>query len=310
MAIVRLDAIGDALALVPLLVSLRRTGARIGVVLSGANAGVFSRNAVDRVHVGASAETIREIARERYGYALIATEDAAGYRLAAAARVPIRIGFENGWGKPFKSLWVRRLCTRTVHRTAGLDPRGPHECEVLFRLGSPLVYDAQPPREAALLRPFVLDAPAPFDDRIALQVTDKWERFGVPLDRVAELARALSESAALRLIGSAREAEYARTFERATGMGVELFDNIGPWKAAIASARTIVAPDSGATHVAGMTGTPVVALFPAERFALQKARWAPWAAPYAAIALEGDWIRVAVDAALELFNRRSATYLG
>jgi ADP-heptose:LPS heptosyltransferase len=43
-------------------------------------------------------------------------------------------------------------------------------------------------------------------------------------------------------------------------------------------------------HVAGMVGTPTVAVFPPIRdFELQLARWAPWAAPYRALRAEGNW---------------------
>ena len=78
----------------------------------------------------------------------------------------------------------------------------------------------------------------------------------------------------------AAERDYADRFERATGARVDRFERIDDWKSAIASSRAIVAPDSGALHVAGTIGTPVVAVFPdSPQFELQTARWHPWAAP-------------------------------
>jgi hypothetical protein len=79
--IVRLDAIGDALALVPLLAALRERGARIDIVLSQNNAGAFSKSAVDRVYVGEPGLGTR-LAQNAYDYALVPTEDVSGYRLA------------------------------------------------------------------------------------------------------------------------------------------------------------------------------------------------------------------------------------
>ncbi len=67
-------------------------------------------------------EFARTIGARGYTHALVATEDPSGYRVARASGISHRIGFENGWGKPFKSLWVRAHLTQTLHRSAGLDP--------------------------------------------------------------------------------------------------------------------------------------------------------------------------------------------
>ena len=74
----------------------------------------------------------------------------------------MRLGFADPWGKPFKTLWSRRFLTGSIYRSAGLDPRAPHECEVLFAPGATLVGDASPTRDLAVLRPLVLERePAP-----------------------------------------------------------------------------------------------------------------------------------------------------
>ncbi|HKE36665.1 MAG TPA: hypothetical protein VKB39_04495, partial [Candidatus Baltobacteraceae bacterium] len=60
-------------------------------------------------------------------------------------------------------------------------------------------------------------------------------------------------------------------------------------------------PDSGALHVAGFVGTPVVAIFPPERnYRLQVARWAPWAAPHRIVRADADWSARAADALAQL----------
>ena len=302
--LVRLDAVGDALTLVPVIAALRRHNLRIGAVLRQANAQVFAQRALDRIHIanGDDAALTAQIREERYDAALIPTEKPAGYRLPYRARIPRRVGFENGWGKPFKTLWIRRMCTRTLFRTAGLDPRAPHECEVVFSLARALVDEFEPVRDARVLRRYVIDEEPPPDDRIAFQVTDKWERLGASLEDVVELAMRIRDRRAVRFIAAQHEARYAEAFAQSAGVRIERFDSLVPWKHALAAARAVVAPDSGAVHVAGMTGTPVVACFSAERFALQSRRWSPWAAPHRVVSMEASWPLVAADALEDLLT--------
>jgi ADP-heptose:LPS heptosyltransferase len=295
--LVRLDAIGDALTLVPAVAALRHHGFRIGAVLRSVNAGVFSQRALDRVHLYDNPhELIPEIETERYSAALIPTEKPEGYRVARRARIPIRVGFENGWGKPLKTLWIRRICTRTVFRTAGLDASAPHECEVVFKLVQAIAPAAEPPRDPSILRPYVVDTQPRRDDRIAFQITDKWQRLGATMDAVTELARRVSQRHAVRYIAAQQELPYVRAFSDAIGEAVETFEDLRPWKEAIAGARAVVAPDSGAAHVAGMVGTPVVSCFAPRAFELQSKRWAPWAARHEVVSMESAWPIVAADA--------------
>ena len=302
--LVRLDAVGDALTLVPVIAALRRRNLRIGAVLRPVNAQIFSQRALDRIHIvnGGEAALTAQIRAERYDAALIPTEKPEGYRLPYRARIPRRVGFENGWGKPFKTLWIRRMCTRTLFRTAGLDPRAPHECDVVFSLARALVDEFEPPHDARVLRQYVIDEEPPADERIAFQVTDKWERLGASLEDVVGLARRIGERRVVRFIAAQREGTYADAFSQSAGVPVERFESLVLWKQAVAAARALVAPDSGAVHVAGMTGTPVVACFSAEHFALQSRRWAPWAAPHRVVSLEASWPLVAADALEDLLT--------
>lgn len=307
--LVRLDAVGDALTLVPVIAALRRRGCRIGAVLRPVNARVFSPRALDRVHVAEtpSNDLIAGIRAGNYDIALIPTEKPDGYRIPKLARIPARIGFENGWGKPLKTLWIRHMCTRTIFRTAGLDPRAPHECNVVFSLARTVVDDFEPSRDARVLRPLVLDEEPARDERIAFQVTDKWLRLGASIEDVAQLAERIASRHGVRFIASQHEAEYAQAFASAACADIELFPALPPWKEAIGAARAVVAPDSGAVHVAGMVGTPVVSCFASESFALQSRRWSPWAAPHRMLPMEGAWPLVAADA-LEDLLRDSAQF--
>jgi ADP-heptose:LPS heptosyltransferase len=299
--LIRLDAVGDALALAPLLAALRDREVPVDLVLTERNRDALAAVATRRRYVApfslrdeskinraVISAFGRELQANEYTHVLIATEDPGGYRLARATRAKHRIGFENGWGKPLKTLWIRSLLTKTIVRSAGLDENAPHECEVLFALGASLLEPgAVPTHDLAQLRPMVLDRdPAP-DARVAFQVTDKWERLGIPFDDVVACARATPNA---RFIASSNERDYAERFAGAVDEKIDFFDTLEPWKEAIAAARALVAPDSGALHVAGMTGTPTVAIFPPQpNLALHTARWHPWSAPYRIIEAQIGW---------------------
>ncbi|MDE2482697.1 MAG: glycosyltransferase family 9 protein [bacterium] len=301
--VIRLDAIGDALALTPLLAAFAERAIPVDLVLRAMNAHVFASRAARETFVApfalrsstrenraAIASFGRALRGRAYSHVLVATEDPGGYRLARAVGAPERIGFTNGWGKPFKTLWARTILTRSVVRSAGLDPNAPHECEVLFSLARPLLGDAEPTRDPARLRPFVIEREVPRGERVVFQVSDKWERLGIAFGEVVQAIAACADVAPLALIASTNESLYAERVARASGLTVTCFDELEPWKEAIAGARALVAPDSGALHVAGMLGTPTVAVFPPiASFVLQTARWRPWAAPCEVVRAEGAW---------------------
>ncbi|MGB8519651.1 MAG: hypothetical protein WCD38_05750, partial [Candidatus Tumulicola sp.] len=255
--LIRLDAVGDALATVPLVAALHAKRIPVDVVLRRENAGVFSSRAVRSVvvaefelrssarsNVDAIERAGEGLAIREYTHALVATEDPSGYRLALASRAPVRIGFSNAWGKPAKTMWTRRFLTQRVYRSAGLDRRAPHECRVIFELGRTLLGEsAEPSRDPNVLRPFVVDRDIAPDDRIAVQITDKWQRLGIPFGDVIDLLRRLQSFGALRLLASATEREYAGRIAAAMGISVECFAEIAPWKEAIAATRALVTPD-------------------------------------------------------------------
>ncbi|HVR45187.1 MAG TPA: glycosyltransferase family 9 protein [Candidatus Binatia bacterium] len=314
--IIRLDGIGDALALAPLLAALRRRVIPVDVVARRSNAGVFAAAAARRIivadfelrsssaaNLGRIDELGRSLRAHDYSHVLVATEDPGGYRLAGAVAAPTRIGFSNGWGKPFKSLWARRFLTATIYRSAGVDRRARHECDVLFGLGAPLIGEERPTKDASELRTLVLEREPQPDERVAVQITTKWERLDIPLEHVVELVRRLAASAELRLLSARAEAPYAERVAQATDAAIDYFDDLVEWKAAIGAAPALVAPDSGAMHVAGTVGTPVVGVFPPGRnFALQVDRWAPWAARHRIVGAGDCWPERAAGALADLLS--------
>lgn len=314
--VIRLDAIGDALALTPLLRALSERAIAVDLVMTERNATIFSSRAARAVHVApfalrsstrdnlhAIAQFGAELRRKNYDCVLVATEDPGGYRLAAAVGAPLRAGFANGWGKPFKTLWIRTHVNRLVYRSAGLSDDGRHECEVLWSLGQPWL-GGTPSHDPTVLAPMILESPVAREGRVLLQATTRWERLGIAFEGVVELASRLAGREGFALIASADEDDYARRLSAAAKAPLELCRRTDEWKIRVARAVAILAPDSGTIHLAGMLGTSVVAVFPPmPQFDRQVARWRPWAAPYRVIRAEGSWPNFAAAALESLLAR-------
>ena len=228
--VIRLDAIGDALALTPALASLRRHALPFDIVLTDRNAGVFAHATARRTFVAdfalrsstaqnrAAIDRLGKRLRDNaYTHVIVATEDPGGYRLASAVGTHMRVGFADPWTKPFKALWTRRLLTHRLYRTARLHG-DEHECETLFRLVAPLTGDSVPSRDARELRPLVLDVPPTADDRIALQLTDKWARLDIADRRRRNAVAHGGRASPLRVIAARDEAAYAEPIARRAGV--------------------------------------------------------------------------------------------
>ncbi|MBV8246675.1 MAG: hypothetical protein JOZ38_12180 [Candidatus Eremiobacteraeota bacterium] len=213
-----------------------------------------------------------------YDVALIPSEEPQAYTFARKAAIPQRVGFYNGWQKPFKSWWARGELTRAVYRPAS-PPRVPrHECEVLFELGMGLHDERTPTRDLSRLRPCVLDHP-PQRRPAIVQLTAKWLARGRDEALVAGWLRERRARGACTAIAARAESELALRLAADAGLSLELCDSVRDWKAIVAGADVLITPDSGAAHVAGMVGTPCVDLFEAADFERQRDRWRPWAGP-------------------------------
>jgi ADP-heptose:LPS heptosyltransferase len=278
---------------------LRVAGHRLDALLSERNRDVFAPGVFDATFsVPWNAWKTRDVKRDfatllprlrarRYDHALIATEEISAYRLAYAANIPNRRGFENGWGKPFKTLLVRGLCTSTVHRPASLRET-VHEARAQYRLAQDLNAPAEPTRDLALLAPlFIRDLPQR-ETSIALQAGMKWERLGLDDATLSKLIARLRRTQALRVFVPCSETAQARAIADTHDVPVDCFDDLDTWKRAIARSRLLVTPDTGAAHLAGMLGTPTVDCFPNKDYELQISRWSPWAAPHAAVRITND----------------------
>jgi ADP-heptose:LPS heptosyltransferase len=293
--LIRVDAIGDALVTTPLIAALRENGHDVGVVLSDANARVFDEHAIAWSHVleripwprhGSTAQsharTLAEMRDRTYDIALIASEEPEAYAIANEAGIPQRIGFHNGWQKPLKSLWIATQCTSTIYRPAVAENAREHEVETLYKLGARFVAQAAPPRDPSRLAPLLLASVPDRDTGVVVQITPKWRASGVSDDALVAVLRALA-SRDLRAVAAASEKDFAMAIASRASVPLDVFVTLGPWKIAVAQAATIVTPDTGSAHLAGMLGTPCVDCFPHEDFALRERRWSPWAAPFIAL---------------------------
>jgi len=308
--LVRLDGIGDALACTPLIAALKSAGHDLGVALTQRNAAVFARTAVVWTHVlqrrpwpahGHAAKDVEAVVASAqgigYDVALVASEEPDAYVLGRRC-AKRRIGFVNGWEKPLKTLAVRRLLDCAIVRTASAKRAREHEVETLFRLGAGLHDEPAPARDAARLRAVVVDgiivraSNAP----IAVQLGPKWAAFGIDRARLGSIVNELRTLGPVRLLVSGEEAgevHALRQFlEDAPTVDVTVFDGyegMRAWKRAIAEARVLVTTDTGAAHVAGMTGTACVDLFADVPWVRAEiVRWQPWAAPHASLVAGRD----------------------
>jgi ADP-heptose:LPS heptosyltransferase len=296
--LVRCDGIGDALVCTPLIAALRDAGHHLGVVLGTTNRYIFAKGTFRNTHVleripwpehgstpKSRARALAEVTEIGYDIALIASEEMEAYQFAKDAKIPKRIGFINGWEKPFKTLRARTLLTDAIVRTASAAAAGEHEVRVMFKLGAGLHDEAEPTRDTARLRELVLDEPVRKTPFVMLQTSDKNESAGLDRDTYIALARALLHSRCeVVLLGD--DISIVNAVAKASGAIADGLLGVVEWKERIASARALITPDSGAAHVAGMIGLPTIDCFHGgPHSAANIKRWSPWAAPHRSLAL-------------------------
>jgi ADP-heptose:LPS heptosyltransferase len=283
--LVRLDGIGDALVCTPLIAALRTAGHDVGLALSDRNAAVFAPETATATHVleripwprhgstpASRARAGAEIAAQRYDVALIASEEPEAYELAAP--VPRRIGFTTGWAKPFKSAWIKRRVTTAIRRAATVRGADAHEVEIMLRLGGDLVA-APAERDAARLRPWITGSgPVPQRRGLLVQLGAKWNALGIADAALERFTAALLERGARFIAAPNERAAVAAQFP---ALAVDAPATTRDWIARVDAAAALVSPDTGAAHLAGMIGVPVVDVFPDRHFDAQTRRWRPWA---------------------------------
>ncbi|MFN2459104.1 MAG: glycosyltransferase family 9 protein [Candidatus Velthaea sp.] len=287
----------------PLIAALRDAGHVLGVALSDRNADVFAPQTFATRHIltripwprhGSTPETSEraraEIAAAHYDAALVASEEPEAYELARPATR--RIGFGTGWSKPLKSWWVSRRLTTTLHRFATAHGERAHEAEIMFRLGAGLHAERAPTRDAARLRPLILEHAVPERRHVVLQLGVKWQAMGVDPVSLRAIVAMLAERGAQLLVSPA---ERAAAEAVAGPHAYVACETVAAWKRCVDLARAVVTPDTGTAHLAGMLGIPVIECFPDAGAAAQIARWHPWAAPYVALRARelrgGDGVR-------------------
>ena len=309
--LVRADGIGDALACTPLIAALRDAGHTVGAILGPNNRAIFARRTFSAVHVleriawprhGSTPESrssaLAQVKGAGYDVALVASEELDAFAFAKDTGIARRVGYHNGFEKPFKTLRVRALLTKALVRPASAAGAREHEVETLFRLGAGLSGETVPTRDAARLRPLVLDEPVAAHGAIVLQVSDKLARAGLDLSAYAELAAELRKRGH-RVLALGDDPAAVAAVARESGAEARSGLSVETWKAVVAGARALVSPDSGAAHVAGMLGVPCVDCFPPGRTTPQDiVRWRPWAAPQRTLVLDPGGVSAPIVAAV------------
>ncbi|MDP9017771.1 MAG: hypothetical protein M3N19_05580 [Candidatus Eremiobacteraeota bacterium] len=264
----------------------------MSALLTTRNAHIFAERTFERVHVveripwpkhGYTPQTwelaLGQATHARYDIALIASEEPQAYSFAKRAKIAKRVGFFNGWEKPFKSLWARTQCTTAIYREASLPAHPQAEPLVLFALGNGLHPERAPTQDASRLRPLVVEEVGPLQERVLIQLTPKWIAGDRTPGEIASWLRELCDYRPCSVIAAQDEQQAVQEIAQSGGLDVHYFNDQRAWKAAIAQAPLLITPDTGAAHVAGMVGTPVVDIFEERDFVRYTSRWAPWAAP-------------------------------
>jgi ADP-heptose:LPS heptosyltransferase len=278
----------------PLIAALREAGHELGVALSDRNAGIFNPAAFIAQHVlqripwpkhGSTAQSSQratsEIAACAYDTALIVSEEPEAFELARA--IPLRTGFITGWSKPLKSLWIRRHVTNAMHRAATVRGERAHEAEIVFRLGMGLHGERSPSHDVARLRSvLVASEAAAARTGIVVQLGAKWHAIGLDPATSRAMVTMLAARGA-RFIASPAETDAAAAMAR--DVAFDVLPSLDAWKYCIDAAGAVVTPDTGAAHLAGMLGVPVVDIFPDADSDANIVRWHPWASPYVALTI-------------------------
>jgi len=125
------------------------------------------------------------------------------------------------------------------------------------------------------LRPWIAGAmPVPQRRGLLVQLGAKWSALGVADAVLQRLTAALRERGA-RFIAAPGERDAACT--QFPALTIEAPATTRAWIATVDAAAALVSPDTGAAHLAGMIGVPVVDVFPDAGFEAQTRRWRPWA---------------------------------
>jgi ADP-heptose:LPS heptosyltransferase len=284
--VVRNDGLGDFLLTLPLVAALKRhlPQAHVTVLLSAALAGlapllpdidaaIADEGVLLKRHRGRfprrerrtrQAALLQAVRAGNFDAALLPYAEASTARLVQRARVPIRVG-------PLRRAFFWRFNAH-FRRTR----RGSHAAEYALNLGYleclGLPTDFVRPR---LVLPDGLELPAPAG---AYAVLHPHKRSGTaltwPLGRFVALARRLAAAGlAVVAVGDAPDRPVLeRAFVADPDVRIETGLSLAQLTALIAGARLFAGNSSGPLHLAGLAGTPHVALYPQDRVSAPE-RW-------------------------------------
>lgn len=198
--------------------------------------------------------------------------------LAAAARIPLRVGYDQPGTLPFVTHAIREprdchavtlalhLALRAVEQLATSSWLALDALQALFdeQVGDTMpCFAPEPDEDSRVAR--ILDGSGTGAGAIVLHPGSGWRLKNWPLERWGILARSLCRELGVRplAVGGPGEEATIATLERlslGTARGLTGL-TLGELGALHRRARLVVSTDSGALHLAAMVGAPVVGLY-------------------------------------------------
>lgn len=265
--VIRTDRVGDLILSTPFLASLREQypEAEITAWVSPYCERVLQRSAlVDKI--------VTKAPTGHFDLAVALAPRSECLKRALSTAAAVRVGYVYS-GRPLVRLLARRCLTDV--EVIAVDPphKVEHEVHHLDRLARLM---GLPP---AANRPLQLGISAQTHDWLVLHLGDRWFTNGWDLEALMRLGYGLESLARLVITAGPREAELLKDG------GMELFDlrtslSFEEWCELIGGARTLVAPDTGAVHVAAAMDTPVVVAYEQNTYEHCSVQWAPWMVPH------------------------------
>jgi ADP-heptose:LPS heptosyltransferase len=109
---------------------------------------------------------------------------------------------------------------------------------------------------------------------VLVQLGAKWNALGVAASVLRRVTAVLGARGARFMAAPHEHAAMAAAFPE---LAIAAPATTRDWIATVDAAAALLSPDTGAAHLAGMIGVPVVDVFPDAHFDVQTRRWRPWA---------------------------------
>lgn len=305
--LIRLDHMGDAILMAPMLDALRRRcpDAAITCLVSSRTYPVFEHDRrIDQLATfdlhGASGAEKRRLAgwvrRQGFDLVIALTEKfwAAMWSLYSGA--PLRIGFDAGLYQPLQLLWRLPAFNHRIRTQNDPHVVSPfHEVQRYLRLleplgvsveAGPITVGLDPAAAAWAHEQWERLELSPAAIPVGVHFCEMWGTEGwqpsLALDIIDELLR---QDERIVVIGTAGPGEAAllehlqgrlptRRFRLVSGM------TFSQWVELVKRFRAYLSYETGSAHIGAAAGVPTAMVFPWQWYLHRSSRWHPWGVPY------------------------------